>query len=143
MLNDIIKRHKVKTADIRVVAIDDTNEWHEDTQKAGGKIKTVYYFDASQITHCCEITPSYLLYPLYAFTENEVSEEIKEALDYGIHVENPEPRYFHCSEIDAIAEKKGFSHHLDGGLRYYAPDGKKHREIMDAAYEYFSGNVPY
>lgn len=135
------KINKAKTADIRVVKLDETFGWKDDIQEACGKIFTFYFFDASQVTYCCEPIPSYLLYPLFSYAENEISEEMKDNLDTGDR-ENTEARYFHCSGIDPIAKEKGFSHHLDGGLTYYSPDGKKHRQIMDAAEEYFRGNWP-
>lgn len=135
------KTHKAKTADIRIVALDETYGWQENIQKACGKIRTIYFFDASQVTYCCSPVPCYLLYPLFSEAENEITEEMEEELREG-DAENTEPRYFECKGIDPIADKESFSHRLDGGLRYYAPDGKKHREIMEAAEEYFRGNYP-
>lgn len=141
MLTEAIKKYKAKTADIRVVALDETFGWQDEIQKACGRIRTIYFFDASQVTCLCSPVPCYFLYPLFSEAENEISEEMKDNLEEGDR-ENPEGRYFECSGIDPIAEKEGFSHHLDGGLVYYSPDGKKHREIIEAAEEYFKGNYP-
>lgn len=141
MLTTEKTKYKAKTADIRIVALDETFGWRDDIKKACGRIRTIYFFDASQVTYLCSPVPNYLLYPLFSEAENEISEEMKDKLDEG-DAENREPRYFECAGIDKIADKQGFSHHLDGGLVYYSPDGKKHRQIMEAAEEYFRGNYP-
>lgn len=136
------KKLKAKTADIRVVVLDETSGWKDEIQKACGKIKTVYFFDAKQVTYLCSPVPCYFLYPLYSYAENEVSEEMLDNLEQGDR-ENTEPRYFECSGIDKLKPKKeGISHHLDGGLRYYSPDGKKYRQIIEAAEEYLNCNHP-
>jgi hypothetical protein len=135
------KINKAKTADIRIVALDETYGWRDEIQEACGRIRTIYFFDASQVTCLCSPVPCYLLYPLFSEAENDISEEMSEKLREG-DMENQESRYFECGGIDPIAEPENFSHHLDGGLRYYSPDGKKHREIMEAAEEYFRGNYP-
>jgi hypothetical protein len=137
-----LEKKKAKTVDLRVVAIDETFGWKDEIQKACGKIKTVYFFDAKQVTCLCEPTPSYCLYPLYSYAENEISEEMQDDLQEGDN-QNTEPRYFHCSGIDKLKPKKhGIGHRLDGGLRYYAPEGQKYRQIIEAAEEYFRGNHP-
>lgn len=137
------EKKKAKTAKLRLVVLDETRYWKDDIQKACGKIKTVYMYDANQHTYCCEIVPSYLLMPLYSFAENEISDEMDEQLREG-DSENTDPSYHHVSSIDALETKEAvFSHTLDGGLRYYASEGKKYRDIIESAKDYFSGNHPY
>lgn len=140
---ETLEKQKVKTVKLRLIVLDESKHWKDDIQKACGKIKTVYMYDANQHTYCCEIFPSYSLIPLYSFAENEISDEMEEQLMQG-DTENSEPRYFHVRFIDTLETKKAvFSHHLDGGLRYYASEGKKYNDIIESAREYFSGNRPY
>jgi hypothetical protein len=97
-------------------------------------------YDANQHTYACEITPSYWLKPLYHFAEKEISDEMWENLQ---EVNDEDAGYYHVSYIDKLETQEAvFSHHLDGGLRYYQSEGKKYRAIWEAAEEYFRGNTP-
>lgn len=137
------EKNKAKTAKLRLVLIDETRDWNEDIAKACGKIMRPYLYDANQHTYCCEVTPSYTLYPLPSIAENEISDEVYDDVMEGDN-ENPDVVYMHVSDVDKMETKKAvFSHHLDGGLRYYNSEGKKYREIIEAAEEYFRGNAPY
>ena len=142
MLQTIEEKKKAKTAKLRLVVLNETEFWREDIQKACGKINRVYLFDSNQHTYCCEMTPSYTLIPLasFAVSENEVSEEMYEELLKGDSL-NSEIMYMHVSSVDKMkTERASFSHSLDGGLRYYASEGKKYNDIIEAAKDYFSGN---
>ncbi len=142
MITTLKEKPKAKVVDMHVIALDETKYWRDDIAKACGTIKRVYMFDRNQQTYCCEITPSYFLYPLYSFASNEISDEIYDDLMAG-DGSSREGIYMHVSDIDSMDPlPKGFSHHLDGGIKYYAPDGKKYRQIIEAAEEYFRGNCP-
>lgn len=133
---------KIKIVDMHVIALDETKYWREDIAKACGVIKRVYMFDRNEQTHCCELTPSYFLYPLYSFASNEISDEMDDKLRSGDN-SSLEGMYVHVSNIDKMNPmQKGFTHHLDGGLRYTKSGGKKYHQIIEAAIEYFSGNCP-
>lgn len=45
--------------DFRLVAIDETRNWAEDITQHTGRIAGVYLINFAEVTHCCEITPSY------------------------------------------------------------------------------------
>lgn len=45
--------------DFRLVAIDETSNWAEDITRHTGRIAGVYLINFAEVTHCCEITPSY------------------------------------------------------------------------------------
>lgn len=45
--------------DFRLVAIDETRYWSEEITKHTGRIAAVYLINFAEVTHCCEITPSY------------------------------------------------------------------------------------
>jgi len=98
-----------KTSDIRVVAIDETRHWDRAIQSVCGKIQTIYMYDSSVQTHCCELTPSYELTPLYYVIENEVSDSARETVDENLASE--EPIYMHCNvvdEMETISSEQGF-----------------------------------
>lgn len=137
------EKKKAKTAKLRLVLLDETFGWRDDIKEACGKIFTPYLYDANQHTYCCEIVPSYALYPLPSFSEKEISDEMYDNLMDGDR-ENTEVKYMHVSSVDKMDSKEAiFSHTLDGGLRYYASDGKKYRQIIESAEDYFRGNAPY
>lgn len=53
-----------------VVAIDETEYWHENIQKAAKKIEGVYLVNLKQPTHLCELALSYPAKFLYNFFHN-------------------------------------------------------------------------
>ena len=143
MLMTLEEKRKVKTVKLRLILLDETKGWREDIQKACGKIFTPYMYDENQTVNLCELAPSYTLYPLPSFAENEISDEMHENLMDG-DSNSSEPIFMHVSTVNAMTTKvANFSHRLDGGLRYVASEGKKYRQIIEAAEEYFKGNSPY
>jgi hypothetical protein len=139
-------KNKAKTAKLRLVQFDETGEWSDEIVAKAGKIKGVYMYDANQHTYCCELMPSYTMIPLRSYADPDDDREIDDDTYYSLlfNDNNDEPSYMHVSFVDACVTKEAvFSHHLDGGLRYYNSDGRKYREIIEAAKEYFSGNAPY
>lgn len=135
MITEVKEKNKAKRTNFHLVAIDNTKYWRDDIQKACGKITTVYYYDKGQHTYCCELTPSYYLIPLYAFAENEISDEVYDDLMLGIASEDP--GYEHVSSVDKRKSVKAPAS-LNGV--YYASEGKKYRELCEAAEEYLNGN---
>lgn len=88
--------------DLRLVVFDHTVYYREDIQAEAGKIFQVYVYDANRVTNCCEIRPSYELYPLLTQPLNcPESERERDALDELVGQDTDE-RYIHCSVIDAI-----------------------------------------
>jgi hypothetical protein len=50
----------------KIVVLDETEYWREEIVAKAGKIYGAYLFDANRHVNCCELTPSYELYPLYS-----------------------------------------------------------------------------
>jgi hypothetical protein len=51
--------------EIRLYLVDDTQYCSEEFKaRCGGKVQTAYIFNANSSVHCCEITPSYEMWPL-------------------------------------------------------------------------------
>ena len=118
--------------DFRVVAVDETHHWDKEIQDVCGSIKTVYLFDKSVQTFCCEITPSYALTPLYYITENEVSDEMWETL----HNELPhEVSYYHCRVIDEL-ETESPNNNID----FESSESEEYLEHFEEVREYCNGN---
>jgi hypothetical protein len=57
-----------------VVAIDETEYWHEDIQKEGKKIEGVYLVNLKEPTYLCEMAVSFPARFMYNFFHDEMSE---------------------------------------------------------------------
>ena len=101
--------------------------------RCGGKLWTVYVYDAGEVTHLCEFTPSYWLEEIENIPEQwpDMEQDFGHALDcltsdllecasdeYGIYV--------HCHEIDRLP------------VEQRVPLGEF--ESMDEAREYYQGS---
>jgi hypothetical protein len=118
-------------SDIRVVAIDETRHWSQDIQDACGKIETVYMYDSAVQTHCCEITPSYELTPLYYVTEKEISDELFDSM----RNEEMNEIYMHCrvvDELESISSEQGFD--------FESSEDDEYKEEFESARDYLNGN---
>lgn len=122
------------TSDIRVVAIDETHHWKKELQDICGTIKTVYMYDSSVTTNCCEITPSYALTPLYYIAENEISDEVHETLHNELANEE-EVRYFHCNVIDELQSEE-----YHGNFDFVSSEDEEYNEGWEEAKEYLNCN---
>ena len=87
--------------DLKLVKIDVTHNWNEDYLKEinSGKVYDICLYDSNQVTHCCEITPSYWLVPLYSETENHLEDEQWE--DF-MNNNTLDPFYNHCSATETL-----------------------------------------
>lgn len=80
---------------------DQTAFLDKETQQAVGKYWEVYVFNAEEVIHCCEITPSYTCFPISFETQNEIDDQLYDVLQYGM---SSEPEYFHCHIVDQTAK---------------------------------------
>ena len=93
------------------VRVDETGHCGEEfVARCGGKVFQVYLFDANEVTYCCEVTPSYALYPIAVvageYPESDEAQQVlfEELLEAG---HGAEMAYMHCSMIDRLdAEHK-------------------------------------
>lgn len=120
-------------SDIRVVAIDETHHWSKELQDVCGTIKTVYMFDSSVVTNCCEITPSYHLTPLYYTIENEVSDEVFDTVNENMASE--ESIYMHCHVVDEL-ESVESEHDID----FDNSESEEYTEHFEEVREYLNCN---
>lgn len=95
--------------DAFVVGFDETYAWNlaPEDKPWIKEIRGVYLFDRNEVTHCCEVTPSYFMrFCYHAFVlvdaaTDEVSERIHE--EYG--TEPQDDCYMHCSEVDRFVSE--------------------------------------
>ena len=138
---ETLEKPKRITTDIRVIEFDESEHWRDDILKAcGGKITTVYMFDANQFTNCCELEPSFYLVPIYSNPEasyDDIPTEIQNEFEMGC-LEDTDGIYVHCKSIDL---KKTIKSHCNGRYTQSKKDvNKKYQEIWDGAEEYLRGN---
>lgn len=85
---------------IKLVVLNETAYWNADVVEAcGGAIFQAYLYDANRVVHCCELTPSYELHPLYACAVTVVDDKTHEIL---LSNQEHEVRYYHCRGIDRL-----------------------------------------
>lgn len=92
----------------RIVLLDETEYWREDIAKQAGKIFGVYFFNPAEVTHLCELTPSYALWPLSSVAENLPEDEDEREVFYQ-NMEDGDScertvKYFHCHTIDSMPQ---------------------------------------
>ena len=128
-----------RKTNFKVVVIDESQSWNQDTLKVcGGKIQTVYLYDANMVTYCCEITPSYYLLPLYCIPAHSFNELENEAQNYLQRGESTcEPIYMHCREVERLKQINVFCI-LNGRFTNYGSE--RYNGLINNAYDYLRSN---
>lgn len=91
------------------VRVDVTGHCREDfVARCGGKVYEVFLFDANEVTYCCEVTPSYCLYPVSLEAgdlpeEEDVRNRLFEELIDARH-ELEDVCYMHCRDVDRLPD---------------------------------------
>ena len=86
-----------------LVSMIETSMWISPVvRKAGGAIARTYLFDANRHVHCCELTPSYELYPVDTFPwkdddDGSLSDELRSH-------ETNDVVYMHTRFVDGLPE---------------------------------------
>lgn len=119
-----------------------------------GKIYGVYIYDANEVTYCCNMTPSYCLYPVgYALEWDGMDLEEMAAksgipydeLDYLENTidEDEIVSYYHCGSIDRLSETEKVLQ-VDYSLESNSSDwDETYRYLLDKAKETYRGNPDY
>jgi hypothetical protein len=130
--------------DAYVVAFDETGNYRiqDKHRPLIESIQGVYLFNKNEVTHCCELTPSYFLIHLYdvVVLGVEVSDELMEELSEEYEQCGGEDIYVHCHTIDAKikAAQPGWVHHY--GATEVSYDESDYNEQMEGLREHFCGN---
>lgn len=82
----------------KIVALNETYGLDESVKAKTGELYVCYVFDPEQRVHCCEITPSYELWPCGFYTEKEIDDDLHSNLAAG----EDNIIYTHCHSIDAM-----------------------------------------
>lgn len=123
-----------------LIMLDETNDWQPAIIEKTGRMFTIYLYDADEVTHCCEITPSYYLIPIDWAAEkyvvdtlgDEEAEAFRGNLDEDWRT-STDPIYVHCASIDRIQEIDA-----DGRRRRFVSVNEF--EDMEEAEEFFRSN---
>lgn len=91
--------------DWEIVAIDETQYWHEDIVAKAGKLYGIYLFDASRHTYCCELTPSYEVYFIETVYTKATDDEDLNMKVLEADAQSGPTCYFHCRVIDRMRPK--------------------------------------
>jgi len=83
-----------------LIALDETGDWLASLTARTGRIYTQYVFTPDEVTHCCEVTPSYYLVPVRYQTEHEV--ETIEGRTFEEVLAEAGGMYVHCLKIDSL-----------------------------------------
>lgn len=93
----------------KAVVMSETFYWNTEFLKKHDikSIRSVYLYNANEVTHCCEAAGSYALYYCDVIVEfnNEVEDEVRYEVEDKVQVfcsQNEFVSYYHCSTIDAI-----------------------------------------
>ena len=131
--------------DARVVALDETYAYYikEKDKQFIKTIRGVYLYNKNEITHLCEITPSYYLIHLYdqvilTNAAEQLGDFGKDDLYQTYEYRGGENIYVHCHQIDKMEGDRS-KYHLYGetGVSY---DDSDYDDQMEGLREHFCGN---
>jgi len=95
----------------RVLKIDESEHITdpEFLERCGGKVYSVYLYNDQEVTHCCELTPSYWLYEVDVIAESypedpEESDKLYEDLRYCRNDQGG--IYIHCHSVDSMKSEE-------------------------------------
>lgn len=118
----------------RIVVLNETRHWNEEMQKKAGVIFRAFLYDATRVVHCCEITPSYELFPLYTtpWRDDENGSVWTELFEN----EDNEVKYVHCHVINALSP----DHFHDIGV-WAQEEDETEDELRERVEEHYRCNV--
>ncbi|PEH40459.1 hypothetical protein CRM94_17245 [Burkholderia gladioli] len=124
----------METIHLKAIVFDRTQYWSDGIGARGERIHQTYLFDASRAVHCCELTPSYELHPLYATPL--VDDDEGSLSELMMPHESHEVEYYHVRSIDRTDPR--FVEDL--GL-HEVGDEETVEEVFARLMEHYRGNV--
>ncbi len=132
--------------------MDETQHWQLQPELMAKieRIVTIYLFDRKRHVHCCELTPSYELWPVETRAElkpefadgGRAADNLRDAIDSEIQRwADHSVRYAHVADMEPQLtpeqEHKKWYHYGDPGKRC---DEVAYEKQVEALLEYFNGN---
>jgi len=120
------------------IAVDETYGWDKEFLEKNGitKMRGVYLADFNEVTHCCEITPSYCLWFVESIPEDygeldddKRHEMYSDIMQADCHTEPT--TYMHCRMVDRMDDE--WKVKLEPDLSY----AESEQEIIDAVREHY------
>lgn len=96
--------------DFHLIALDETEDWIlPEYLEYIERIETVYLYDKNSHTYCCEMRPSYCLYPIEVREvlkpEYQEDEDLRDRINQTILLHaNMDVSYYHVADIDSQVE---------------------------------------
>ena len=144
----MIDTERTQPIDAVVVAFDETQYYvfKGDEAEYIEKILGVYLIDLNEITHCCELTPSYYLRHIYdTMVLTEAGEALddfeKERLSQEYEFCESNDKYVHCGSIDKMV-RSGESVYSYGATDVSYEDSS-YEDQIEGLMEHFRGNCPF
>lgn len=119
--------------DFVAVAVNETPYYEFGKEDASliERVYTVYVFNRSEHTYCCQLTPSYFLEPAYTeliLTDYDVSEEKKEELDEKYCMVSWEDAHYanvysierYIKDNPSLVDVYGYAEDIESVLDYYS-----------------------
>lgn len=147
---------------VQVIVFDDTSMCQFGENEPHVKsLETIRFFDSSEVTYLCEITPSYALYYLDTRVTMQDHcydgdgdllpefERLRDELECDVRRYEEEVTYMHCHSIDALVKKlktKPYRYHDFGPEEKTRRWIKKHLDngydgFIDSMREHMQGNA--
>ena len=137
--------------DARVIAIDETKFYTFPAEHAPyiDRILAVYLYDASERTHCCELTPSHFMIFLYHVVRltkagESLSDEERGKLYDEYEIENyGEDCYMHCRDLERRAEAGTPENYYNYGATEVSYEDSEYDDQIEGLIEHLNGNPPF
>ncbi len=135
--------------DWRIVKIDETHFWDEDSKarSLGKKLVSTYAYNRNSETYCCSLTPAYWL--LYLGTEAQTNEDLTddelEMIDAELRESecDEQSAYYNCSDVDKW-DSQPMTYSIDVDREDFGDDEEGDRAydmaVEDAIRESFQAN---
>lgn len=131
--------------DVWLVALVDDRVRHwadEEDAPFLTRLTSVYLYDRNQVTHCCELTPSYCLYWLYDYVDFKDAVELSAARREKLQERYESPpdssvTYVHCHDVERLDNDRSRSYvHGEEVL----PEDVTYDDALEGLLEYYRGN---
>lgn len=151
MMTMTSKKIKTIRPDFWLIKFDQTEYWHLEPRLMQyiKRIIQICLMDRNENTYCCEMTPSYCLFPVETradlhdplYDGSNASEQLRDEIESEIsRWQDADCFYIHCRSVDnllALNNPARCHHYGDTGVDY---EESPYEEQLEALVEHFQGN---